>query len=260
MSRGALVTLAILAAAAGGPAGFFAYRALTAGPAVPGPGELTPELVQRSGVVEQPSAADAQAPGQAPGQAPAQAAQSAAPPIPEDLPDLTFPDARGTSRKLSEWRGRPLIVNFWATWCEPCRREIPLLESLLRDRAGARLQIVGIAVDDRDPALKYARQMRIDYPVLIGGEDGGLKAIDAFGMAGVLPFSVFADTRGRILTVKVGELHPDEARLILARLLDVDAGRLSLPAAREQIEAGLESLAVHRAQDSAGSGAPPAKS
>ena len=78
------------------------------------------------------------------------------------------------------------------------------------------LEIVGIAVDFRDAVQKYAREMGIDYPVLIGEQDG-LDAIAAFGMDTVFPFSVFADSQGRIVTLKVGELHADEARFILDR-------------------------------------------
>jgi thiol-disulfide isomerase/thioredoxin len=259
VSPGTRIAVAVLLVAAAGPAGFFAYRALLAHHLLPQPEErqLTAELAASS----RPStAAAAFAPGAAtPVSAASDAPETPEKAIPEQLPDIAFPDRQGSLRKLSDWRGRPLLVNFWATWCEPCRREIPLLESLLRSGGADRLQIVGIAVDDRAPVLKYASAMKIDYPVLIGGLDGGLKAIDTFGMAEVLPFSVFADGKGRILTVKVGELHLDEVHLILARLQDVEKGRLTLPAAQEQITAGLKTLAVQRAKDSA-SASPPAKS
>jgi hypothetical protein len=79
------------------------------------------------------------------------------------------------------------------------------------------------------------------------GEQRGLEAITGFGADTVLPFSAFADAQGRIVAVKIGELHRDEAAFILARLADVGAGRLSLAAAREQIEDGIRRLAVSRA-------------
>lgn len=165
--------------------------------------------------------------------------------IPEQLPAISLPDVAGRTRSLAEWQGRPLLVNFWATWCEPCRREIPLLKSLRHERAGDRLEIVGIAVDYPDPVLKYAKSHGIDYPVLIG-DKGGLGAVSAFGMDMVLPFSVFADRGGQVVTLKVGELHADEARLILDRVHDVDVGRLTLKAAREQIAAGVARLNAAR--------------
>jgi thiol-disulfide isomerase/thioredoxin len=139
-------------------------------------------------------------------------------------------------------------VNFWASWCEPCRREIPLLESLRRERRKDGLEIVGIALDFRDAAEKYSRAARIDYPVLVG-EEGGYEAAAAFGMDPVLPFSVFADRTGTIVTLKVGELHRDEAGFILDRVRDVGAGRLSLPAAREEIASGIRRLNLRRATE-----------
>jgi thiol-disulfide isomerase/thioredoxin len=167
-------------------------------------------------------------------------------PIPERLPAFSLPDLAGVSHTLSDWRGRLLAVNFWATWCEPCRREIPLLKDLRRENARNGFEIIGIAIDRRDSVAKYAREMRMDYPILVG-ERGGLEAAAAFGMEPVLPFTVFADTKGRIVTLKIGELHRDEAAFILARLADVGAGRMSLQAAREQIDERVRRLAVSRA-------------
>jgi thiol-disulfide isomerase/thioredoxin len=181
-----------------------------------------------------------------PAAAPAAAtAAAAAPKIPERVPDLTLPGLDGAPHKLSEWRGRPLLVNFWATWCEPCRREIPLLKSLRSEHAAKRLQIVGIAIDYRDPVRKYVINSHMDYPILLG-ERGGFEAAEAFGMDTVLPFTVFADAEGRIVTLKVGELHRDEAELILDRIGQVDAGQLSLKAARDQIGDGIARLAALR--------------
>lgn len=261
MRSGPRIAVAVLLVAAAGPLGFLAYRFLAAEHLIAAPGRATvidasqlPAILARA----QTSAGAPTASGEA--------SQTAPKPIPESLPDLTLPDAQGTPRKLSAWLGRPLIINFWATWCEPCRREIPLLERLLHQAASrggktsAGLEVIGIAVDDRDAVLKYMHRMGVDYPILIGGEDGGFAAIHAFGMQAVLPFSVFADTHGRIVAVKVGELHPDDAHLILARLADVDDGRLPLQTARDQISSGLAALAAARARaaaPSAPASAPP---
>jgi thiol-disulfide isomerase/thioredoxin len=156
-------------------------------------------------------------------------------------------DLAGYQQLLAKYRGKPLVVNFWATWCEPCRREIPLLIRLRHERSGASLAVVGIAVDFREAVAAYSRKAGIDYPVLIG-EDAGLDAVHAFGMDLVFPFSVFADEHGRIVAVKLGELHQDEADFILDRVQDIDSGALSLAAARQQIEARLKDFAVERAK------------
>jgi hypothetical protein len=126
----------------------------------------------------------------------------------------------------------------------PC--EVPLLKQLRRENSLNKLEIVGIAIDHADSVLKYAKELDIEYPILVG-EQGGLEAVTALGVDTVLPFTVFADGQGRIVTLKIGELHRDEAAFILARLADLGAGRLSLAAAREQIGDGMRRLAVSRA-------------
>jgi thiol-disulfide isomerase/thioredoxin len=184
------------------------------------------------------------------------AAQSAvnAPPrqptIADALPDIAFRDRQGTTRRLSDWKGRPLLVNFWATWCGPCREEIPFLERLSVQRAPQRLQVIGVAVDSRAAVLDYARRAAIQYPLLIG-ERPGLQAVGALGMEAVFPFSVFVDTRGRIVTLKIGRLLPDQAALILNRMDDLDQGRIDLATARREIADGMAKLATVRTQESA---------
>lgn len=156
-------------------------------------------------------------------------------------PDVTFPELQGGNLPLPSLQGKVVLVNFWATWCEPCRREIPLLEGIRRESTKNGIEIVGIAVDHRDAVREFAQKLGMNYPVLVG-ETGGLEAVEAFGMDTVLPFSVFADARGDVVTLKVGELHQDEARLILDHLRDLDQGRLTLAAARTQIASGMERL------------------
>jgi thiol-disulfide isomerase/thioredoxin len=177
---------------------------------------------------------------------PAEVAPPSPPKVPERLPELQLPAADGKVHHLAEWSGRPLVVNFWATWCDPCRREIPLLKSLRREHAADRLEVVGIAIDSADEVRKYALEHGIDYPLLVG-EREGLEAAAAFGMETVLPFSVFADREGHVVTLKVGELHRDEAELILERIRDLETGRLTLAAAQAQISDGVRSLRAGRA-------------
>jgi thiol-disulfide isomerase/thioredoxin len=230
----AKIAFAIALVSAAGVGGFVAYRLSATHSST-----LTP--VQYPGTVRsKPSA------GESDGSAPPSAKR-----IPEVLPDITMPDSSGTPHKLSEWKGRPLMVNFWATWCDPCRREIPLLKSLRQERAGESLEIVGIAVDFKDAVLDYTRKIGIDYPVLIGEKDG-IAAIDAFGMDTVFPFTVFADRQGRIFTVKVGELGRDEAKIILDGLRDVDSGGVDLKTAQQQIATKMAQLeAAHSRETSA---------
>jgi thiol-disulfide isomerase/thioredoxin len=169
------------------------------------------------------------------------------PPVPDSVPDLTLPDLSGKSRSLRSFGDRPLIINFWATWCAPCRREIPLLRDLRQRYRPDRLEVVGIAVDFAAAVRDYLRATPIDYPLLIGEQDG-LQAAEQFGMRTVLPFSVFVDARGRIVALKVGELHVEEADFILGEIRSLDRGEIGIQAARAQIEAQLRQLAIERAQ------------
>jgi thiol-disulfide isomerase/thioredoxin len=230
----AKAALAVCLLVAAGAGGFVAYRL-----SAPHASTLTP--VQYPGTVRSRPAA-----GESDESAPPSTKK-----IPELLPDVAMPDGSGVMHKLSEWKGRPLMVNFWATWCDPCRREIPLLKSLRHERSGESLEVVGIAVDFKDAVLDYTHKIGIDYPVLIGEKDG-TAAIDAFGLDTVFPFTVFADTQGRIFTVKVGELSGDEAKVILDGLRDVDTGQVDITAARQRVAAAMQELnAGKRSKESA---------
>ena len=171
-------------------------------------------------------------------------------PIPDTLPSIAFRGRRGTLRRLSDWRGHPLLVNFWAPWCSPCRAEIPLLKRLSRSRPQG-VEVIGVAVNTRPAVLRYAQRAGIRYPLLIGLRPG-MRAIRALGMVAVFPFSVFVDAHGRIVTFKIGRLRAAQARLILDRIGALDRGQIDLATARRQITAGIRRLALHRAQTTAG--------
>ena len=170
--------------------------------------------------------------------------------IPESLPDVTLADRDGKPTKLASFGGRPLMVNFWATWCAPCRREIPLLNKIRVERKSQNAEIVGVAVDFRDDVLKFAASTPLNYPLLIGEEDG-LAAAEAFGMGMAFPFSVFVDSQNRILTIKIGELHEDEANFAFDRLRDIDNGVLSRVAAQAAVADAFREMAAERARSDA---------
>jgi len=175
-------------------------------------------------------------------------------PVPDAIPDVRIPDLAGKERSLRDYLGHPLIINFWATWCPPCRREMPLLQQLWTQYRPEGLQIVGVALDSRSAVEQYLHRTAVKYPLLVG-EAEGTAAVARFGIEPVLPFSVFADAQGRIVAVKIGELHRAEADYIIAATRAVTAGRETLPQARAAIAAELRELAVKRAKAAAASGA-----
>lgn len=229
MNRGLLVALAIGIAAA---TGFFVQRAWQ--PDTPTVEVAAPEATTADPAVSEAPTADARV-------------------IPDVLPDYEFPDQDGKPRRLSDWRGQPVMVNYWATWCVPCRKEIPLLNELRAERKAQKLEIIGIAVDFRDDVLAYMQETPISYPVLIG-EEAGLESLPDLGIQG-LPATVFADSQQRILNVKLGELHRDEAELILDVLASVDSGAVPIEEGRQTLRAGLKEIATRRASEDAAAAA-----
>jgi thiol-disulfide isomerase/thioredoxin len=158
------------------------------------------------------------------------------------LPVFELADREGTLRSLRDWPDRSLIVNFWATWCAPCRREIPLLMKIQRDHGGEGFQVIGIAADFRDKVLAYADEMKLDYPLLIG-EQEALDAAGAFGVEAIgFPFTVFSDRQGRIVAAHFGELHAEQAEIILGAVRRVNAGQQTPQQARAEIERALRAL------------------
>lgn len=134
-------------------------------------------------------------------------------------PAFDLPDIRGNTVPVSRWNGRIILLNFWATWCAPCRKEIPLLNTLQKDYAKQGVQIVGVALDDSAAVKKFIRSLPIDYPVLIGGTEA-IEVIEAYGDdAGVLPYTVFIDRRGVIDSMAGGALTENYARRSLDHLL-----------------------------------------
>ena len=168
-------------------------------------------------------------------------APPAAPPMQlvQRVPDFKLADREGTTRSLTDWQGKSLVVNFWATWCAPCRREIPLLRQLQRRYGPAGFQVIGIAADYRDKVIAYANAASIDYPLLIG-EQEALDAATAFGIQVVgFPFTVFSDRQGRVVVCHVGELTQPIAEAILGIVERVNRGALTLEDARGEIQAAL---------------------
>jgi thiol-disulfide isomerase/thioredoxin len=166
--------------------------------------------------------------------------------IPDRLPHFSLEDRAGQAISIGSFGGKSLIINFWATWCAPCRSEIPLLETLHAEWAGRDVTVVGIAVDTRDKVLEFANRFKIVYPLLIGEQDA-LDAAAAFGVESpVFPFTVFTDRRGEVVALFIGELHRPQAELILSEVQNLNMDRVQLPAARRAIAEGLRALDSRR--------------
>ena len=134
----------------------------------------------------------------------------------QQLLSLTLNDQAGQSHKLAQWRGRPLLINFWASWCAPCREEMPLLDEMARQQGGNGGQVLGIAWDRAANVAEYVRAHRVDYPLLVA--DAQARALlPALGNpARALPFSVLVAADGSALRLRLGALRAAEAATWLA--------------------------------------------
>lgn len=162
--------------------------------------------------------------------------------VPDAMPAFSLADLDGKATTMERWRGKSLMINFWATWCAPCRREIPLLQALREEKAADGFEIVGIAVDYADKVRAFRDQFKIAYPLLVGEQDA-LDLVSAVGLKQpAFPFTVFTDRRGQIVTLYLGELKRPEAVAILAVVGEVNQGKVALPAARTLIDERIAAL------------------
>ncbi|MBI5784801.1 MAG: TlpA family protein disulfide reductase [Rhodocyclales bacterium] len=117
----------------------------------------------------------------------------------------TLVDTQDKPVALEKYRGRPLVVNFWARWCGPCRTEIPLLIKLREDYRQRGLEVLGIAIEDKTEAVRdFAKAYEMDYPVLLA-KDQGLPLMQALGNSKQgLPFTVAIDAKGKLVLIKMG--------------------------------------------------------
>jgi thiol-disulfide isomerase/thioredoxin len=120
-------------------------------------------------------------------------------------------DLQSQATAMNRWQGSPLIVNFWARWCGPCRKEIPELIKLRQAYRGKGLEVLGIALEDKvEPVRDFAKAYEMDYPVLLA-QDKGLALMKALGNTKMgLPFTVAIDRHGKIVLVKMGMITGSE--------------------------------------------------
>jgi thiol-disulfide isomerase/thioredoxin len=130
----------------------------------------------------------------------------------------SFVDLNGRTRTLSEWTGKILVANFWATWCAPCLEEIPLLMAARKSHGANGVEIVGIAIDTVAKVVEFAAKLSIDYTVLLASADS-IELMRSLGnRSGGLPFTVFLDRAGAPVRTKLGVLSQPELNTILTAL------------------------------------------
>ncbi|MEP6739177.1 MAG: TlpA disulfide reductase family protein [Caldimonas sp.] len=121
-----------------------------------------------------------------------------------DLWSLSFATLDGGSLPMAGLRGKPLLLNFWATWCAPCVKEMPLLDAFLRERAGAGWQVLALAIDQAEPVRRFAAERALHLPIALAGADGLDLSRSLGNSLGALPFTAVFDASGRSTQRKLG--------------------------------------------------------
>jgi peroxiredoxin len=143
---------------------------------------------------------------------PSQAAQT-------PLPEFSLPDLSGKQHSIKEWQGKVLVINFWATWCPPCLKEMPEFEAMQNEFSNKGMQFIGIALDDADPVKEFITSNKITYPILLGEDQGTKLAHDLGNIVNTVPFTVIVDKKGLVVKSHMGELSREQLLEIVTPLL-----------------------------------------
>ncbi len=136
--------------------------------------------------------------------------QEALPDAVQALWNQQFQTPTGETLPLATFRGKPLLLNFWATWCPPCVEELPMIEAFWREHAYQGLQVLGLAIDQPSAVRRFLERQPLAFPVGLAGLGGTELAKSLGNETGSLPFSVFLATDGRIFAKKLGQLARED--------------------------------------------------
>ena len=151
-------------------------------------------------------------------------------------PSFSLPDENGVVHDISEWQGKNRILNFWATWCAPCRREIPILKAFQEEQSGNGFQVIGIAVDFPEEVSRYAESAEFNYPILVGQEEAMALAESSGIQFMALPFTMFVASDGEYLSAYLGELHQQHLDKIVDVMTRLDRSEIDKDTARAELD------------------------
>jgi len=165
------------------------------------------------------------------------------PPPPENTtlevnmhPSFTLTGLDGKMHDFDEFDGRHRLLNFWATWCAPCRREIPLLKEFQAEQGDDGVLVIGIAVDLMEEVQKYAEAAEFNYPILVGEMDAMAVAEQSGIVLHAMPLTMIVTRDGEFLSAHFGELHRRDLNKITDVLARLDAGDIDAETARQALD------------------------
>ncbi len=139
--------------------------------------------------------------------------------VPEYRPSFVLPDMDGVERTIEEWDGQVVLLNFWAPWCPPCVREMPAFMELQDDYAEHGFSVVAVAIDTLQNVIDFVDPLGIEFPILMGTDDGIAIAREYGNRVGALPYTVIYDRQGRIVYTHRNEMTYAEAAEVIEPLL-----------------------------------------
>ena len=148
------------------------------------------------------------------------------------LGEFELIDLNNVMTHSSKWNGQYKLINFWATWCAPCRREIPLLNNTQKEYQDMSVQIIGIAVDVLDDVIAYSEETPFEYPVLVGEEEAIAIAENANIEFIGLPFTMFVDDQNEIIKTHLGEIKEHHIDMLTEVIRDMQRGKISVKEAK----------------------------
>lgn len=137
----------------------------------------------------------------------------------QPLPAFNLSDLSGKQHSISEWRGKILIINFWATWCPPCKKEIPEFVALQKQYGDQGLQFIGVAIDDKKSVGDFLSSTPINFPVLIAEDEGIALAHKLGDISGTVPFTIVVNAEDQIIHQHPGNFSKEQILEIVAPLL-----------------------------------------
>ena len=150
-------------------------------------------------------------------------------------PSFMLVDLDGNERHFSEWEGKHRLLNFWATWCAPCRREIPLLKTFQDEQRENGFVVIGIAVDFPDQVAAYAEEAEFNYPILVGQEDA-MAVAETSGVEFIgMPFTMIVAADGELINTHIGEIMDSHLEHIVRVLTMLDNGEIDKASARKAL-------------------------